>query len=138
MHSTKIGLFRIGLDAYWPQFKGLKPRLEGYLREVQRQIARPGVEVVSLGLVDTPEKAFQAGHRFRQADVDLIFLHVTTYALSATVLPVVQRAKVPVIILNLSPTAAIDYAKFNRMGDRTAMTGEWLAHCSACPVPEMH
>ena len=56
---------------------------------------------------------------------------------SSTVLPVVQRAKVPVIILNLSPDAAIDYANFNRMGDRTAMTGEWLAHCSACPVPEI-
>ena len=38
-----------------------------------------------------------------RADVDLIFLHVTTYALSSTVLPVVRRAKVPVIILNLSP-----------------------------------
>ena len=23
------------------------------------------------------------------------------------------------------------------MGDRTAMTGEWLAHCAACPVPEI-
>jgi L-arabinose isomerase len=53
------------------------------------------------------------------------------------VLPVVQRAKVPVIILNLSPEAAIDYATFNQMGDRTAMTGEWLAHCGACPVPEI-
>jgi L-arabinose isomerase len=69
--------------------------------------------------------------------VDLIFLHVTTYALSSTVLPVVQRAKVPVVILNLAPEASIDYGKFNAMGDRTAMTGEWLAHCSACPVPEI-
>jgi L-arabinose isomerase len=69
--------------------------------------------------------------------VDLIFLHVTTYALSSTVLPVVQRAKVPVIILNLSPLPAIDYAEFNAMGDRTRMTGEWLASCSACPVPEI-
>ena len=69
--------------------------------------------------------------------MDLIFLHVTTYALSSTVLPVVQRAKVPVIILNLSPTAAIDYGTFNAMGNRTLMTGEWLAHCSACPVPEI-
>jgi L-arabinose isomerase len=69
--------------------------------------------------------------------VDLIFLHVTTYALSSTVLPVVQRAKVPVIVLNLQPALAIDYANFNKMGDRTAMTGEWLAHCNACPVPEM-
>jgi hypothetical protein len=23
------------------------------------------------------------------------------------------------------------------MGDRTAMTGEWLAYCNACPVPEI-
>ena len=52
-------------------------------------------------------------------------------------LPVVRRAKVPVIILNLSPEPAIDYAAFNAMKDRTAMTGEWLGHCSACPVPEI-
>jgi L-arabinose isomerase len=137
MRTTKIGLFGIGLDAYWPQFKGLKRRLEGYLKEVHVQLQLPGVEVVNLGLVDNPTKAFEAAHQFRQADVDLIFLHVTTYALSSTVLPVVQRAKVPVIILNLSPAAAIDYATFNQMGDRTAMTGEWLAHCGACPVPEI-
>lgn len=137
MRKTKIGLFGIGLDTYWPQFKGLKTRLEGYLREVHRQLKRPGVEVVDLGLIDSPPKAFEAGHAFRQADVDLIFLHVTTYALSSTVLPVVQRAKVPVIILNLSPVPAIDYAAFNAMKDRTAMTGEWLTHCAACPVPEI-
>ncbi|HEY4984720.1 MAG TPA: arabinose isomerase [Verrucomicrobiae bacterium] len=136
-HITRVGLFGIGLDAYWPQFKGLKRRLEGYVGEVHRKLERPGIEVVNLGLVDSPTKAFEAGHQFRQADVDLIFLYVTTYALSSTVLPVVQRAKVPVIILNLQPAAAIDYASFNKMGDRTAMTGEWLAHCNACPVPEI-
>ena len=137
MRTIKVGLFGIGLDAYWPQFAGLKERLEGYLGVVEQKLARGGVEIVNLGLIDTPEKAFDAGHAFRQADVDLIFLHVTTYALSSTVLPVVQRAKVPVIILNLSPTAAIDYVAFNAMGNRTLMTGEWLAHCSACPVPEI-
>jgi L-arabinose isomerase len=67
----------------------------------------------------------------------VLFLHVTTYALSSTVLPVVQRAKVPVIILNLQPAAAIDYPGFNKLGDRTKMTGERLAHCSLCPVPEI-
>jgi len=137
MKPTRIGLFGIGLDAYWPQFKGLKPRLESYLRVVQKNLERPGVEIVNLGLIDNPKKALEAGHQFRAADVDLIFLHVTTYALSSTVLPVVQRAKVPVIVLNLQPAAAIDYENFNKMGDRTAMTGEWLAHCAACPVPEI-
>ena len=135
--KTKIGLFGIGLDAYWPQFAGLKERLEGYLGLVEGKLQRDGIEIVNIGLIDTPEKAFEAGHAFRAADVDLIFLHVTTYALSSTVLPVVQRAKVPVIILNLSPEPAIDYAAFNAMGDRTRMTGEWLASCSACPVPEI-
>jgi L-arabinose isomerase len=104
---------------------------------VAAKLGRPGVEVVNLGLVDNPDRAYAAGHEFRRADVDLIFLYVTTYALSSTVLPAVQRAKVPVIVLNLAPAPALDYAVFNAMGDRTKMTGEWLAHCSACPVPEI-
>ncbi len=133
----RVGLFGIGLEAYWPQFAGLEKRLTGYVERVAAKLARPGIEVVNLGLIDTPEKGQEAGHRFRQADVDLLFLHVTTYALSSTVLPIVRRVKVPVIILNLQPKAAIDYPRFNRMGDRTAMTGEWLAYCAACPVPEI-
>lgn len=132
-----IGLFGIGLDTYWPQFQGLEDRLKGYLTTVAQRLARPGIRIVNLGLVDTPEKAFAAGHQFRQADVDLIFLYVTTYALSSTVLPVVKRAKVPVIVLNLAPSAAIDYSAFNAIGDRTKMTGEWLAYCQACSVPEI-
>jgi len=135
--ELKIGLFGIGLDAYWPQFPGLEDRLKGYGQQVARKLAKAGAEVVNLGLIDTPEKAVVAGHQFRQADVDLIFLHVTTYALSSTVLPVVRRAKVPVIILNLSPSTAIDYDWFNGLGDRTKMTGEWLAYCQSCPVPEI-
>ena len=137
IHAFTIGLFGIGLDTYWPQFEGLQERLTGYVRQVAQRLERPGVRVVNLGLVDSPDKADAAGHAFRQQDVDLIFLYVTTYALSSTVLPVVRRAKVPVIVLNLSPSAAIDYQSFNRMGDRTKMTGEWLAYCQACPVPEI-
>ena len=133
----RVGLFGIGLEAYWPQFAGLKERLEGYVRSVAERLERPDVEIINLGLIDSPESAMEAGHQFRREDVDVIFLYVTTYALSSTVLPVVRRAKVPVIVLNLQPTPAIDYAAFNAMNDRTRMTGDWLAHCSACPVPEI-
>jgi L-arabinose isomerase len=133
----KIGLFGIGLDTYWPQFAGLKERLEGYLKEVENKLTAINPQIVNAGLVDTTDKAFAAGKLFKTEDVDIIFLYVTTYALSSTVLPVVQRAKVPVIILNLAPEAAIDYTSFNAMTDRTKMTGEWLAYCSACPVPEI-
>lgn len=135
--TFKIGLFGIGLDTYWPQFEGLKDRLEGYLEIVAGHLRTLHPLVINAGLVDNTDKAFQAGKLFSTEDVDIIFLYVSTYALSSTVLPVVQRAKVPVIILNLSPEPAIDYASFNSLKDRTKMTGEWLAYCSACPVPEI-
>ncbi len=135
--ALRVGLFGIGLDTYWPQFAGLKERLEGYLAEVAAKLAKDGVEICNAGLVDSPERAVEAGSYFRRSEVDIVFLHVTTYALSSTVLPVMQRAKVPVVIMNLQPDEAIDYAAFNKLGDRTKMTGDWLAWCSACPVPEI-
>jgi L-arabinose isomerase len=135
--SLRVGLCGIGLDAYWPQFAGLKTRLEGYVAEAAARLARDGVEVVNLGLVDSPRHSRDAGRQCRREDIDILFLYVTTYALSNTVLPLAQRAGVPVIVLNLQPEAAIDYQAFNRLEDRTAMTGEWLAFCSACPVPEI-
>ena len=136
-HPLRVGLFGIGLDTYWPQFAGLKERLEGYLTQVAGKLAKDGVEICNAGLVDSPERAVEAGSYFRRSEVDIVFLHVTTYALSSTVLPVMQRAKVPVVIMNLQPDEAIDYAAFNKLGDRTKMTGDWLAWCSACPVPEI-
>jgi L-arabinose isomerase len=49
----------------------------------------------------------------------------------------VQKAKVPVVMLNLQPVAQLDYEKFNALGDRGKMTGVWLEHCQSCCVPEL-
>ena len=132
-----VGIAGLGLDAYWSQFAGLEQRLIGYLGELEQRVSGGQRKIINLGLVDTPQKSLETGHRCRTEDLDLLLLYVTTYALSSTVLPMIKRAKLPVILLNLQPAAAIDYAQFNAMGDRTAMTGEWLAYCSACPVPEI-
>lgn len=137
MVTLKVGLFGIGLDTYWNQFDGLKEKLESYINVVSGNIQNSGVEVINLGLIDNAAGAMDAGHRFRKSDVDILFLYVTTYALSSTLLPIVMRANVPVIVLNLSPGAAINYKNFNALNDRTKMTGEWLEWCSACPVPEI-
>src|SRR5580700_8058579 len=115
----RVGLFGIGLDTYWPQFAGLHERLNGYVERVAGKLARPNVEIVNLGLVDSADRARDAGHQFRRSDVDLIFLYVTTYALSSTVLPVVRRAGVPIVVLNLVPEPSIDFAAFNQLKDRT-------------------
>jgi L-arabinose isomerase len=135
--KLRVGLFGIGLAAYWTQFSGLEVRLKGYVRIVEERLRSSARDVINFGLVDSPERASAVGHEARVKDVDILVIYVTTYALSATVLPIVRRAKVPVLVLNLQPTAALDYARFNALPDRTAMTGEWLAYCSACPMPEI-
>lgn len=134
---AKIGLFGIGLDTYWDQFEGLLDRLKGYQKQIAGKMAEFGVEVVDAGLVDSPEKAREAGDYLKKNNVEIVFLYVSTYALSSTVLPVAQKLKCPIIILNIQPVAAIDYEKFNQLGDRGVMTGEWLAYCQACSVPEL-
>lgn len=126
--KARIGLFAVGLAAYWPQFAGLKEKLEGYHQHVINQLA-DFAEVVSLGMVDTSQGAFEAGSRLATEQVDLLICHTATYATSSQVLPIVQQAKVPVLVLNLQPEAALDY--------ETVDTGNWLASCSTCCVPEI-
>lgn len=135
--ALKVGLFGIGLDTYWPQFKGLKEKLTGYQARIRAGLEKTGVKVVDAGLVDNLEKSVAAAGLFTGENVDLIFLYISTYALSSTVLPVVQRVKAPVVVLNLQPTAHIDYESFNNLPSREEKTGEWLAHCQACSAPEI-
>ena len=126
---AKIGTFGIGLAAYWPQFKGLKERLEGYQERIEVKLKTFGAEVVSVGLIDDAAKAKNAGDIFASHNVDLIICYVGTYATSSQVLPAVQRSKAPVLILNLQPVPALDYLNTD--------TAEWLANCCACCVPEI-
>jgi L-arabinose isomerase len=125
----RVGVFGIGLAAYWPQFEGLRARLEGYRLGLEERLAALGAEVVSAGLVDTPEGAREAGERLAAGRVELVMLYTATYATSSQVLPAVQAANAPVVILNLQPTRSLDYEAMT--------TGEWLANCSACCVPEL-
>ena len=135
--DVKIGLFGIGLNTYWPQFEGLLKRLKDYQEEIKTRIESFGVTVVDAGMVDSPLKAQQAAKYLKENDVEIVFLFISTYALSSTVLPIAQRIKTPIILLNMQPVPAVDYDKLNAMGDRGKMTGEWLAHCQACSVPEL-
>ena len=59
--KATVGVFGIGLAAYWPQFRGLKERLEGYQRKVELRIGQ-WATVVSAGLVDDAPSAI-AGRR---------------------------------------------------------------------------
>jgi L-arabinose isomerase len=133
----KVGLFGVGLETYWGQFEGLLDNLKAYQEQIKNNIASYGVEVIDAGIVDNPVKAMHAAEYLKSNDVEILFLYVSTYALSSTVLPVAAHVKVPVIILNLQPVSQLDYKSFNQIGDRGKMTGIWLEHCQACSVPEI-
>ena len=79
--------------------------------------------------MDTAAGARDAGDLFARAQVDLVLCHAVTYATSSQVLPAVQAAGVPVVLLGLQPTPSLDYGATD--------TGEWLANCAACCVPEI-
>src|SRR5689334_4993170 len=98
---TKVGLFSVGLAAYWPQFPRLRERLADYGRFVGGRLGSFGAQVVDVGMVDDQPTALAAAERFAQSDVDLVVCYVTTYSTSSQVVPAVQRLKRPVLILNL-------------------------------------
>lgn len=125
---ARVGLFSIGHRHYWNQFEGLKARLEAYGRFIEARVSEWG-EVHNAGMIDTEEAAHRAGEWFNERNVDVVFCHAATYAMSASHLPVVQICKRPVVVLNLQPAARMNYEK--------TTTGEWLAHCVSCCVPEI-
>lgn len=54
-HKVRIGLYTTGLKAYWPQFAGMRERLEGYGRFIASEFAAMGcasfdVEVFNFGI----------------------------------------------------------------------------------------
>jgi L-arabinose isomerase len=135
--KIRIGLFGIGLETYWSQFDGLLDKLKSYHIRIKDRLEKQDTIVIDAGIVDNPDRAIAAAKLFSKNMVDIIFLNISTYALSHNVLPLIQRVDCPVIVLNLQPTEAIDYEKFNLIGDRGKMTGEWLSYCQSCVTPEL-
>ena len=127
---VRIGIYTMGLKHYWGQFPGLRERMLEYGEFIKKKLEAIGdTEVFFYGLVDCEQEGRNAGTYFNINHVDLLFAHAGTYVTSASVLPTHQICKAPVVILNLQPTTRINY--------EAATTGEWLAHCGACPVPEL-
>lgn len=124
---ARVGLYSAGLKAYWTQFGGLEQRLKGYNGFIAEKVGQWG-EVFNFGLVDDETRAREAGEYFNAHNVDIILAHSATYFTSSCVLPVHQICKAPTVMLNLQPTPRMNYA--------ATTTGEWLAHCVGCPVPE--
>lgn len=127
--KPRIGLVAGGLGTYWPQFPTLLPQLQDSARYVSERFSAMDADVTDAGFISDAQDGAVAAERLRVADCDLIVLFLTTYLTAAMVLPIAQRANAPVLVIDLQPTEKMDHAAFG--------TGEWLAYCGQCPVPEI-
>ncbi|MEV6419306.1 L-fucose/L-arabinose isomerase family protein [Streptomyces sp. NPDC051662] len=127
--KPRIGLVAGGLGAYWPQFPDLLPQLQRSADRVTVRMREFDAEVVDAGFISDARQGAEAAEKLRAADCDLIVGFLTTYMTATMLVPIAQRSGAPVLLINLQPTPAMDHASFD--------TGQWLAYCGACPLPEM-
>ncbi|WP_419994076.1 arabinose isomerase [Streptomyces boninensis] len=125
----RIGLVAGGLGAYWPQFPDLLPQLQRSAARVAERMGAFDAEVIDVGFISDAEEGAAAAQKLRAADCDLIVGFLTTYMTATMLVPIAQRSGAPVLLINLQPTESMDHATFD--------TGQWLAYCGACPLPEM-
>jgi L-arabinose isomerase len=125
----RVGLVAGGLGTYWPQFPGLLPQLKQSAARVSERMTELNCEVIDVGFISDAEEGASAAEQLRVAGCDLIVGFLTTYMTATMIVPIAQRSGAPVLLINLQPTEAMDHATFD--------TGQWLAYCGACPLPEM-
>src|ERR1700742_103311 len=127
--TTKVGLVAGGLGAYWPQVPELLAPPQTSARGVAARGRAMDCDVVDVGFISDAHDGARAAEELRVAGCDLIVGLLTTYMTASMLAPVAQRSGAPVLLINLQPTEAMDHATFD--------TGQWLAYCGACPLPEM-
>jgi L-arabinose isomerase len=118
-----------GLGTYWPQFPDLLPTLQRSAARVSERMKAMDCDVVDVGFISDASEGARAAEQLRTAGCDLIVGFLTTYMTASMLLPIAQRSDAPVLLINLQPTESMDHATFD--------TGQWLAYCGACPLPEM-
>lgn len=127
MPRPRIGLLPTGHFYYWDQFPELKSMGERMYAKLREHLQGIG-DVVAPELVDTREKAQQAGEFFRRRDIDILLAFPFGYTPGMCVLPAVERLSVPIRLLNAHEDSSYDYAR--------ADTTVYLHHEGVCCIPE--
>jgi len=127
MARPRIGLLPAGHLMYWGQFPGLKERGLNMYDKFRERVGEIG-EVISPGLVDTQEKAWQAGELFQKEKVDILLVLPLGYTTGIVVLPCARQVDVPIRILNTHLDSSYDY--------KNADTATYLYHEAPCCIPE--
>lgn len=129
MNKVKIALVSLGHYIYFEQFPGLREELIEKGEEFKQYIDTTACEAVDAGFVDCVEDSFEAVKKLKKADVDLLFVLLTTYVPSAVCAPFARYLDVPQILVGIQPLEHLDYSH--------TTTYMQLANDDVCAMPEI-
>ncbi len=125
--KARVGIVGMGHFVYWPQFDGLLDELKqkqqdfaGYFTELS--------ETVDLGYCDDIDSAFVCLKKAMAADLDALFIVMSTYITSQVAFPFARYLPIPQILVALQPLDRLDYAK--------TTTYMQLCNDDICSLPE--
>ena len=129
---VKVGLVAGGLGAYWPQFPDLLPQLQAIGPGASRERITGDRRRRQSTSASSPTRRRARRPPRRSAPGRLrpdrrLPHHLHDRLACSRRSPSGPGA--PVLLINLQPTESMDHATFD--------TGQWLAYCGACPLPEM-
>ncbi len=126
--NARIGTFAVAHAKYWEQFDGLYENLMGFHKDFCAEVTSNDVELIDFGMIDSSEKAYTALEKMKEANLDLVFCNMVTYATSSVFAPIMRDIGKPVVLIALQPREALDYTQAN--------TFMQLENDSICSVPE--
>lgn len=101
----KVGVMIVGHREYWPQFPGQREGIIASGEDFQRLLEREGAEVVrwfgedGTQMIDSPEKAYEAGVFFKKNDIDLCFIYLPSYVASGRWMIGAKQVACPIVLI---------------------------------------
>lgn len=78
--KPKIGLATFGYFEYWRMYEGIEKEVENDMNKIAKYLAKNDkYDLIYPGLIDTMDKADEAGRIFKESDIDLLVLAEGTY-----------------------------------------------------------
>lgn len=102
--NSTVGVFSVGHYIYWPQFPGLKEKLDKHFYSFCKKLKRESTSnIIPFNkMCDRYLISTEAGHFFAQNELDLLICYISTYSPSSNAISVIQKLiEVPVILVSL-------------------------------------
>lgn len=125
--KARIGIIGMGHFIYWPQFSGLKEELMAKQNDLKQYFSNDS-DIIDLGYADDIDTSYLALKKAETADIDALFIVMSTYITSAVVFPFAKYLKVPQILVGIQPLDKLDLTK--------TTTYIQLCNDDICSMPE--